>query len=157
MIKGRAIAEVPPLWVANDARYYATPGAGRAPESGGDVAQVPPFGLAAFPRRPGNLEKLLRKHDLIDSPIRSVNAILRAEEEFFHRVWYDRHQGLMQNRRERWDKEIPVRARKAARAIEKKYGKKNLGPYTDFEWGMVNGKLSALRWVLGDDWDMLDT
>jgi hypothetical protein len=27
----------------------------------------------------------------------------------------------------------------------------------DFEWSMINGKLSALRWVTGDEWDMLGT
>jgi len=27
----------------------------------------------------------------------------------------------------------------------------------DFEWGMINGKLSAIRWMLGEEWDMLDT
>jgi hypothetical protein len=41
--------------------------------------------------------------------------------------------------------------------LQEKYGKGNLGPYDDFEWGMINGKLFALRWVLGDEWDMLDT
>ena len=41
--------------------------------------------------------------------------------------------------------------------VEKTYGVESLGPYDDFEWGMVNGKLSALRWVLGDEWDFLDT
>jgi hypothetical protein len=45
------------------------------------------------------------------------------------------------------------------RALEKKYGKKKLRNYyyNTFEWGMLNGKLSALRWVLGDEWDLLDT
>ena len=48
-------------------------------------------------------------------------------------------------------------ALKSAAKVEKKYGLENLGPWNDFEWGMINGKLSALRWVLGDEWDMLDT
>jgi len=28
---------------------------------------------------------------------------------------------------------------------------------SDWDCGFVSGKLSAIRWVLGDDWDMLDT
>jgi hypothetical protein len=37
--------------------------------------------------------------------------------------------------------------------LEKQYGLRSLGPWTDFEWGMMNGKLAALRWVFGQDWD----
>ena len=36
-------------------------------------------------------------------------------------------------------------------------GPDDIGPWDDFEWGMLNGKLSAIRWMLGDEWDMLDT
>ena len=45
----------------------------------------------------------------------------------------------------------------AAKKTEEEIDQSQLGPWDDFEWGMINGKLSALRWVLGDDWDMLDT
>ncbi|MCK5745256.1 hypothetical protein [Oricola sp.] len=38
----------------------------------------------------------------------------------------------------------------AAKRTEKEVGKENLGPWSDFEWGMLNGKLSALRWIMGD-------
>jgi hypothetical protein len=103
---------------------------------------------------------LLRKYDLADIPIRSVKAILKAEEESFNRVWYERKLVLLERIREGRETispELKKRMFKAMRDTEKKYGKKNLGPYDKFEWGMINGKLSALRWVLGDDWDMLDT
>jgi Restriction endonuclease len=103
---------------------------------------------------------LLRKYDLADVPIRNVNTILKAEAEFFDRVWYDRKLVLLElikEGRETISPDIKKGMFKAMREVEKKYGKNNLGPYDKFEWGMINGKLSALRWVLGDDWDMLDT
>ncbi|RSZ29240.1 hypothetical protein EJO66_30370 [Variovorax beijingensis] len=37
----------------------------------------------------------------------------------------------------------------AAIRIERQLGHGNVGPWTDFEWGMITGKLSALRWALG--------
>ena len=77
-------------------------------------------------------------------------------------IWYDRKLVLLENLKEGTetiDPEIRKGMLASMRALEKKYGKKKLRDYyhNDFEWGMINGKLSALRWVLGDDWDMLDT
>jgi PIN domain len=107
---------------------------------------------------------------------RGLTEILEAEDLLFHQVWYNRHWGLrigvQEGRIKIVDKESYPRPRdapetvqrdvwkgalKAARNVERRYGKKNLGPWDDFEWGMINGKLSALRWALGDEWDMLDT
>jgi hypothetical protein len=93
---------------------------------------------------------------------RNDNAILEAQGEFMDVIWYDRKLVLLMNLKEgaeTIDPEIRKGMLTSMRALEKKYGKKKLRNYyhNDFEWGMLNGKLSALRWVLGDDWDMLDT
>jgi hypothetical protein len=101
-----------------------------------------------------------------------LKEILAAEEEFFDKVWYNRHMiwreklenGAMKivEKDATYSNDVIQRdiwegALKAAAKVEKRYGLDNLGPWDDFEWGMINGKLSALRWVTGDDWDMLDT
>jgi hypothetical protein len=107
---------------------------------------------------------------------RGLTEILEAEDLLFNQVWYNRHWnlriGVEEGRITVVEKETYPKppgapetvqrdvwqgARKAAERVEREYGKENLGPWDDFEWGMINGKLSALRWVLGDEWDMLDT
>ncbi|UPT68883.1 MAG: PIN domain-containing protein [Sphingobacteriales bacterium JAD_PAG50586_3] len=105
---------------------------------------------------------------------RSFSEILEIEKELEQKIWYNRHkfrEHLIENGKikliDRKDfdiktsqntivKDIWRGALKAAKKVEKKYGVKNL-QYDDFEWGMINGKLSALRWVIGDEWDNLDT
>jgi hypothetical protein len=54
---------------------------------------------------------------------------------------------------ERIQRDVWKGALESARRVERRFGKVNLGPWDDFDWGMINGKLSALRWVLGDEWD----
>ena len=80
--------------------------------------------------------------------------------ELTDKIWYNRHEDLKQlieDGEEECDPKIWKDAEINARKIEAKYGIENLGPYDDFEWGMLNGKLSALRWLVGFEWDMLDT
>lgn len=94
-----------------------------------------------------------------DEP-RSIEEIVCASEEFLDKIWFDRHLSLryrIQTGIDTVDPEIWKGALKSAQRVIDKYGEENLGPYSDFEWGMLNGKLSALRWVLGYEWDILDT
>lgn len=91
--------------------------------------------------------------------MRSIKKIQEAETEFYDRVWYGRHEVLekMVKDGKMINDDIWKGALKAAQEMIKKYSRKELEHCNDFEWGMINGKLSALRWVLGSDWDMLDT
>ncbi|MFZ1011391.1 MAG: hypothetical protein WAN65_31430, partial [Candidatus Sulfotelmatobacter sp.] len=103
---------------------------------------------------------------------RSLTEIVETIGELIDKVWYNRHKvreeciedGIIKlvpkgapNDPHTIHDDIWAGALKAAKRVERKYGIDNVGPWTDFEWGMLNGKLSALRWVLGDEWDMLDT
>ena len=93
---------------------------------------------------------LQRKYDLTNTPIRNVKAILAAEDEVATKVWYGQKPPAEIYRARGTPEDIIKGMLKAKRATEKRFGKKSLGPWTDFEWGMLRGgKLSALRWVLG--------
>jgi hypothetical protein len=125
--------------------------------------------------KPALVSDLMLEHEWTEEP-RRLTEILEEIDLLFHQVWYNRHQvsreKIESGRMKIVEKEtFPVKnherrpiqrdvwemAKKAAKRVEKQYGLENLGPWDDFEWGMINGKLSALRWVLGEEWDMLDT
>lgn len=89
--------------------------------------------------------------------------ILAAYNEFWDQVWWNRHMVWMEKLESGEETlrdgqaEILEKAKKAARRIERKYGKRNLG-WDDFEWGLLSGRMSALSWVMGAKWEeSLDT
>lgn len=109
---------------------------------------------------------------------RRLSELLEVEHKLFLQVWYNRKWVLIDSHRrgrhklvtrEEWDNAKPAKRSRmtvdtvwngmldAMKRTELELGPDEIGPWDDFEWGMINGKLSAIRWMLGDDWDMLDT
>jgi len=104
---------------------------------------------------------LMDTHGIIPEHMRTTAEILAAEEEYFDKVWYVRSlirlEKIEDGTKPSSTPEIERVAQEAMARVEARRGRENLGPWDDWEWGFVNGKLSALRWVLGEDWDFLDT
>ncbi|MET9070621.1 PIN domain-containing protein [Streptomyces sp. NPDC004232] len=105
--------------------------------------------------------ELTEEVELVQGETRSLAEILKAENEYFEKIWYVRKLILLEKIEdgcyEPLSPELEKQMSAAMRDIERRYGEDNVGPWDDFGWGFVQGKLSALRWVLGEDWDFLDT
>ena len=126
------------------------------------------------PKRHDNINN--SKSSLPDS-VRPIDEMIDAERLLFLQVWFNRnknalfaneHGDIVINRDGTHptesgdlpplpDADYRVKALELVQDSFKCHGHEKFGPWTDFEWGMINGKLSAIRWMLGDEWDMLDT
>lgn len=110
------------------------------------------------------------EHDFTEET-RGLREILDLLDELVDKVWYNRHQNLIWKINEGEIEIVPKGTKyygnhfihedilegaiKSAKQVKETY--EDVDPWNDFEWSIINGKLSALRWVLGDEWDMLDT
>ena len=107
------------------------------------------------------IEELFADTDFVEEP-RRLDEIQDAEKELFDRIWYHRslqHEYHLEDAGDYAGLERLLKIAGEGRArVEGTYTQPGeLGPYSDFELGMLNGKISALRWVLGSEWDFLDT
>jgi hypothetical protein len=93
---------------------------------------------------------------------RTLAEIAEAEREFFDKVWYVRSIAYQDDRRA-LPGDIRAGMMTARERVEAEYGRdelrKAIGPGHEAAWqyGYISGKLATLRWVLGSEWDFLDT
>lgn len=104
---------------------------------------------------PGELLPLLLR--------RNDKSILAMYRELWDKVWYNRQKVRLQKisagevKLTEMDKHLLKSNEKVLREMEEKYGKENL-QWDDFEWGLLSGRMSALAWVMGSEWEeSLDT
>lgn len=94
---------------------------------------------------------------------RNDNAIDEVRKECWEKVWWGRNVARLQqealNRGSLIDSQMIsiLQGNPSLMRIVEKYGQENLC-WSDYEWGLLCGRLSALRWVSGAEWQYsLDT
>lgn len=104
---------------------------------------------------PRELEDLSFEYDFHEEP-RALSEVLPYLNKLWDQIWYNRHKNLEYHIEtgehklvDRWQREnaqtttvrsVWAKAQVAARKMEEKYGLDELGPWDDFDWGMLNGK-----------------
>jgi hypothetical protein len=125
--------------------------------------------LASFPVEGA---ELLDELDFRDEP-RHLDEIKPVVDKLWDQISYNRHlkrlfgsefkagesvESVTPERYSEIERHVLEMADPATRQLEAKWGSESSGPWDDFEWGIMNGKMSALNWVLGSDWESsLDT
>jgi hypothetical protein len=92
--------------------------------------------------------------------VRTKDEICEYMDEAFDRVWLVRKQDLFSNilmGRESIHVDVLDKCNQAIEKVCEKYGIDFREPVSDWEYGYWSGILAALRWVMGDEKDMLDT
>lgn len=99
------------------------------------------------------------RHDVGTSTLRKVSEILSAESELAVRLWYGRKPADDDIDSYGWADDLKAELLETKRLVEEQYGADELARdvESDWNWGYLSGRISALRWVLGEDWGMLDS
>lgn len=99
------------------------------------------------------------RHNVEISSLRKVSDILEAESELTDKLWYGRKPSHEEDVSDQFPEHIVKGMRDAMRGMEEKYGTEELMSHveSDWAWGYLSGKVAAIRWVLGYEWDMLDS
>ena len=82
---------------------------------------------------------------------RADRVMLEEYKKLWDKVWWNRH---MAHHLLGYEcREAPTIGCDSARAIMDKYGRDYLEPGSQVEWGITQGKMMALAWVMGSDWE----
>lgn len=74
--------------------------------------------------------------------MRKPMQIRNEYAKLWEKVWWNRHHAAG----------APDAGKAEAAKIELRWGKKALLPGDDVEWGITQGRMQALAWVMGSEW-----
>ena len=105
----------------------------------------------------GNLVEMIPCDDepdvLFPMILRRADPIIEAAYRvLWDKVWWNRHMAI-HSMAGKDCKSEPLIGCDKAMAIEAKYGHDYLIPTSQVEWGITQGKMMALAWVHGSEWE----